>query len=525
MSRRPRAFDPLRIEVFAQLFSALCEEMGAALERSAFSPNIVERRDFSCALFDAAGRMIGQAAHLPVHLGSQPRSVQAVAERFAGRLAPGDAVLLNDPFAGGTHLPDLTLVTPVFLSEGPAPEFFVCSRAHHADIGGPYPGSMGPAADIHSEGLRLPPIHLVRGGELDGSVLDLVLANARVPDERRGDLLAQVAAGLRGRRAVERLAADHGLAELVAAAEDQLEWTRRLTAAVLGQLPDGRVRQRDVLELPDGATARIELELEIAGERARFDFRGTDPAVAAPFNAPRPVAEAAVFYGLRLLLPEGTPTNAGVVADVELETTPGSLVDARYPAAVAAGNVETSQRLVDVILGALGQLVPERIPAASAGTMSNLSFGAAEGASRSFTHYETHAGGLGAGPGGAGASGCHGHMTNTRNTPVEEMELRYPVEICGLTVRRGSGGRGKHRGGDGIRKRVRLRDGHALASLFADRHQVGAPGLAGGGAGKPGRAVLIREGRKRRLAAKESVELAAGDIIEVETPGGGGFGE
>lgn len=521
--------DGLRAQVFHHLYAAACEEMGAALLRSSFSANIKERRDFSCALFDAAGRMVSQAAHLPVHLGSAPLSVQAAMER--GPLGRGDAVLLNDPYAGGTHLPDLTLVTPVFLTGADVPELYVASRAHHADVGGPHPGSMGPAVEIHGEGLRLPPVLLVRGGELDRDLVAVLRANMRVPDEREGDLMAQWSANLVGERRLAELAGEYGAGELVRRAAGLLDWTDHLAgdlvAACATALEDhgGALEFDDELELArSNDVAKLRLRLFAEHGRLVFDLTGTDDALASPVNAPRAVTVSAVLYVLRLFLPAGTPTNDGILRRVELRTRPGSLVDAVYPAAVSAGNVETSQRLVDVLLGAFGRLFPDRAPAASAGTMSNLTFGSRRGAG--YAHYETLPGGAGGSPEGPGCHAVQTHMTNTRNTPVEALETHAPVRVVAYSLRRGSGGDGVHPGGDGLVRRLRfLEPGHL--GWVAQRQRRGPWGLAGGGEGEPGSAWLhpggAREGR--RLGGEVSADLAEGDEVELRTPGGGGWRE
>lgn len=514
------ATDRLRVEVFHHLFAAAAEEMGESLMRSAFSPNIKERRDFSCALFDGTGRMIAQAAHLPVHLGAAPLSVRAVIE--SGVPGPGDAVLLNDPFAGGTHLPDLTLVSPVYLPGEDRPRFYCANRAHHADVGGAHPGSMAPARDVHGEGLRIPPIRIVRGGEVDRELLALLLANMRVGRERRGDLLAQWAANRVGASRLRALADDHGGEELARRGAQLLDWTDELTGALLSGLPDGEWSFEDELEGAGEDPVMIRLRLAKRGDRLVADFRGTDAQREGAVNTTRAVAVSAVFYCLRLMLPPGTPTNEGVLRRVEIITEPGSLVDARYPAPVAAGNVETSQRLVDVVLGALAQVLPDRIPAASAGTMSNLSFGAADGR---FAYYETIAGGAGGGPSGAGAHALQTHMTNTRNTPIEALENELPLRVLATTVRRGSGGAGEAPGGDGVRRRLRFQEGVRL-SWIAERQRRGPWGLAGGERGAPGSARVREAGARgdRRLVAPFSIDLAAGSEVELETPGGGGFG-
>jgi len=515
---RARAVDPLRLDVFQHLFAAAAEEMGAALLRSSFSTNIRERRDFSCALFDGHGRMIGQAAHLPVHLGSTPMSVQAALAR--AEMRPGDAVLLNDPYCGGTHLPDLTLVSPVFLPGSATPDFFCANRAHHADVGGAAPGSMAPAADVHGEGLRIPPVHLVRGGALARETLALLCANMRCPEEREGDLLAQWATNRIGERRLLAMAQEHGPDELRARARELMDWTERLTRALLRSLPDRRAAFEDVLEQSGGGELGIRVVLTKRADALTCDFRACDAAPRSSLSATLAVTHSAVFYCLRALLPSGTPANDGVLRPVRILTRPGTLVDAAYPAGVAAGNVETSQRIVDVLFGALARLVPARIPAASAGTMSNLTF-----AARGFTYYETIPGGAGASALGPGASALQTHMTNTRNTPVEAFERAYPVRFERLELRRGSGGHGRFAGGDGVRKRLRfLADVHA--AFVGDRHVHGPFGLAGGSSGAPARLRLgaPANGAWRRLAGQWSGELAAGSRLEIETPGGGGFG-
>lgn len=511
--------DPVRLEVFHHLFASTAEEMGVTLQRSSFSPNIKERRDFSCALFDARARMIGQAAHLPVHLGSAPLSVEAACRTV--EMKPGDAVILNDPYLGGTHLPDVTLVSPVFLDGSPTPVFYCANRAHHADIGGGHPGSMAPAFDVHGEGLRIPPVHLVRGGELVDETLRLLLANMRVPAERKGDLLAQWSANRIGERRVRQMAEEYGRSELVARAGSLMDWTESLMRAALAELPSRRAGFRDRLEL----AGTIEVELVLEGDRLVCDFTRTDDQVDGPWNTVRAVVISAVMYVLRLLLPPGTPTNDGILRCVEVRTRPGSLVDARYPAPVAAGNVEASQRIVDCLLGALAKIDTKRIPAASSGTMSNLTFGAHAAGGQTFTYYETIAGGAGAGPSGSGEHGVHTHMTNTRNTPIEAFERHYPVRVLRHDLRRNSGGAGRRRGGEGIVKRLRFLKPARVAWL-ADRQQSGAWGLRGGESGRPGAAYvsLGEHSPQRRLGGEWSIEVEAGAELEVQTPGGGGYG-
>jgi N-methylhydantoinase B len=520
---------PVRLEVFHHLFAAVAEEMGAALMRSSFSPNIQERRDFSCALFDARGRMVSQAAHIPIHLGSIPLCVAAAIEDVP--MEPGDAVILNDPYRGGTHLPDITLVSPVFLTQRRRPDFYCANRAHHADVGGAHPGSMAPAGDIHGEGLRIPPLKLVRGGELAREPLQLLLANMRVPREREGDLLAQWSANKIGERRLRELAMEHSPRELERRARELMDWTERLMRARLAELEGRRASFEDELEGAPRGSRPVVIRVDLSVERGRLsaDFSRTDDQVDAPLNTPRAVAISAVFYVLRLLLEPGTPTNDGVLRAVEVCTREGSLVDARYPAPVAAGNVETSQRLVDVLLGAFAQLDPAAIPAASSGTMSNLSFGGRRGDGSEFTYYETIAGGAGASRSGPGAHAVHTHMTNTRNTPIEAFETLYPVRVLALGVRRGSGGAGARAGGDGIFKRLRFLAPVRLGWI-AERSARGPWGLEGGAPGARGAALVHRSGAGGDSAAGEQLDnqsvldLPRGAELELRTPGGGGHG-
>lgn len=523
-----RRFDGLAAETFAQLFAAVAEEMGATLRRSAFSVNVKERRDYSCALFDGRGQLLAQAAHLPVHLGSAPLSVRAVLERFGQRgLERGDAVLLNDPFAGGTHLPDLTLVHPVFLAGAAEPHFFVASRAHHADVGGPHPGSMGPAVDVHGEGLRIPPVKWVRAGVVQAEMTQLLLANVRGPDEREGDLLAQWAAGRLGVRRLEELAREHGAKTLAERAADQLEWSAREARRMLAHWPRGSYTVEAELE-PGSAVLRG--TLHFAGSKLKVDLSASDDQLPTPLNCPRAVTLSALLYVLRLFTSPRVPTNEGLLAPVQLVTRPGSVLDARYPAAVAAGNVETSQRLVDLLLAGFAAADPSRVPAESAGTMSNLGFGVARANGSAATYYETLGGGAGAGPLGPGAHGVQTHMTNTRNTPIEAFEREYPVRVLTLGLRgRGgepSGGAGARSGGEGIAKELAFLF-PARVGWLATRQARGPAGRGGGGEGRPGSLRVARGAGPfgEPLGGSAALELQAGDRIRIESPGGGGHGD
>ena len=519
---RPPAPDPVRLEVFHQLLAALCEEAGAVLQRSAASPNIRERRDFSVALFDRHARLIAQAAHIPVHLGSAADSVRAVQKEL--ELEPGDLAILNDPYRGGTHLPDITLVLPVFLSGGVDPDFYLVDRAHHADVGGATPGSMAAVADLLAEGLIIPPVKLRARGVPSQDIVRMFLANVRGADERRVDLAAQEAALLRAEARLRGLIDAHGLAVVEAYAAHLQDYSERIARAVVGTLPSGVFTAVDQLD-GDGLGSgpiRIRLALEARAGALRFDWRNTDDQARGGVNANRGIVTAASVYLLRCLCPERLPTNDGVFRAVEVITRPGSLLEPRFPAPVAGGNVETSQRLVDTGLRALERALGARIPACSSGTMVNLTIGGrGPGA---FTSYETLPGGAGAGATRAGASALQTHMTNTRNTPIEDAERRWPIVVHRLTVRRGSGGRGRRRGGDGLIKEIEVRE-PAAVSLFAERAQSRPRGSRGGGAGQGLRvAVVGADGRRRKIAEKSSHELETGMRVIVETPGGGGHG-
>jgi N-methylhydantoinase B len=516
--------DPITLEVFNHRLSAIAEEMGVALCRSAFSPNIKERRDFSCALFDGSGNMVAQAAHIPVHLGSTPLSVRAALEQVPMR--PGDVVMLNDPYAGGTHLPDVTVVAPVFLGGKRSPFGYVANRAHHADIGGSSPGSMPLATEIYQEGLRIPPVRIVRGGETVSDILQLFTANARVADERRGDLLAQLAALRRGAARLEELVrqAGHGPTRLAMAALQ--DYSARLMSAMLRRLRSGTYRARDWMD-DDGTGARripIRVAVRVAAGRALVDFTGTAEQVAGGINANCAVTVAAVLYVFQALADAPIPANAGLMRPLRIVAPPGTLVNPRFPAAVAGGNVETSQRIVDVLLKALASAAPEKIPAASNGSMNNLALGGFDPVRRrEYAYYETIAGGAGAGPHGPGASGLHTHMTNTLNTPIEVLEATYPLRVARYNLRVASGGRGRHRGGDGVMREIELL-APARVTLLSERRSLQPYGLHGGLPGRSGRNLLIRAKTVRQLPGKISCTLAKGDRLRILTPAGGGWG-
>lgn len=533
----------MELEIFKNLYHSIAEEMGAALRRTAFSPNIKERRDYSCALFDSAGQVIAMGDHMPVHLGSMPMSVQAAIHNL--ELHDGDMALLNDPFCGGTHLPDITLVAPLFLRRGRThashPDFYVASRAHHADVGGTFAGSMGLCHEIYQEGLRIPPVKLIRRGELDRDLLAVILGNVRTPSEREGDLRAQIAACHTGATRIREVCARYGIGRAKRAAADLLGYTEQMMGAFLGKVSPGTFRAEDFLD-NDGITdrpVRIAVSLTFAGKKApsknrgrklseplvTIDFTGSDPQVRGSINAVAAITYSACFYVLRCLLPEDVPATAGLMRRVRVVAPPGSIVNAQPPAAVAGGNVETSQRIVDVLMRALAQAVPDRIPAAASGTMNNLTIGGMDSRTNEpFAYYETIAGGMGARPTKGGVSGVHTHMTNSLNTPAEALEYAYPLRVRRYAIRRGSGGAGKYRGGDGIVREIEVLT-DAEVTLLSERRALSPFGLAGGKNGEMGIACTIRaDGSIEKLSGKFSLRLRKGERVRIESPGAGGFG-
>ncbi|THB70582.1 MAG: hydantoinase B/oxoprolinase family protein [Desulfovibrio sp.] len=532
---------PILLEVFKNRFASIAEEMGVSLMRTGFSPNIKERRDFSCALFDTRANMIAQAAHIPVHLGSMPLSVQRAVE--AVELGPGDMAVLNNPFAGGTHLPDITLVAPVFAPDdagGHGPLFFVANRAHHADVGGMSPGSMPLASSLYQEGLIIPPLKLVRGGEIDAGIMGLILANVRTPEEREGDFAAQVMANVTGVRRMGRLLAKHGPDLVRDCAQALLDYGEAAARRAVADIPDGEYEYEDHLDDDGLGTQRIplHLRLRIQGDNAEFDFSRSGPQARGGVNAVRAIAVSAVLYGLRCLMDDSVPTNSGLLRPITLTTRPGSIVDAQFPASVAAGNVETSQRMVDVVLGALAQALrrtrPELASAASQGTMNNVTVGGTDSRNNSpedagaplgkpFAYYETLAGGMGATGVSSGESAVHSHMTNTLNTPVEALEYAYPFMVTEYSVRRDSGGKGAFSGGNGLVREIQFLS-NAEVTVLSERRKTPPPGLAGGEPGKPGKNLLCQGGQWRTLPGKFHESVLPGDVLRIETPGGGGFG-
>jgi N-methylhydantoinase B len=516
--------DPITLQLYRHRFAGVAEEMGVTLRRTAYSPNIKERLDFSCAVFDGDGRLVAQAAHIPAHLGAMPASVLTVLAQIT-EWEDGDIVIVNDPFAGGNHLPDITMIAPVMIVG--APRFFVASRAHHADVGGMAPGSLPLSTEIYQEGIIIPPLKIYRAGILNADVLRLILRNVRTPEERGGDLAAQRAAAAVGARRLRELVAAHGRAEVESYAGFLCEYSERITRTAIRSWPDGVYAFEDVLEVATGGnktTAKIAVTATIAGDAVTFDFTGTDPILPSSLNAVLAITQSACYYVVRCLIDEDVPMNAGCFAPVHVVAPEGTLVNAHSPAAVAAGNVETSQRIVDVVLGALAPALPDQIPAASQGTMNNLLIGGQRLNGAPYTYYETIGGGMGGGKDAPGLSGVQVHMTNTLNTPVEALEMAFPFRIARYALRRGSGGSGLHPGGDGIvREYVLLAP--ATVTMQSERRAVQPWGLAGGSPAAAGRNELLQPGRApATLPSKFTLQLEPGDQLRIETPGGGGWG-
>ncbi|ABI56456.1 hydantoinase B/oxoprolinase family protein [Alkalilimnicola ehrlichii MLHE-1] len=508
--------DPIALSVFSSRMAAVCEEMGAVLRRTAFSPNIRDRLDFSCAVFDADGGLAAQAAHIPVHLGSMAYAMAGVIRRFDWQ--PGDMVVFNDPFLGGTHLPDVTLVSPLFVDGERVA--FLANRAHHADIGAVTPGSMPLSTTLEEEGVLISPVRLYRAGRRDEAVLQRIVSRTRNPRQAGGDFAAQASSVSSGVHRLQELVGRMGMSEFRAALAALNDYAERLVRAALVDLPDGRWTFTDYLD-DDGQGQQdlpIQVALTLDHHDAHVDFAGSADQVRGNLNCPLSVAAAAVFYAFRCLMPEQTPACAGAFRPITLSAPEGSLLNARHPAAVAAGNVETSQRVVDAVLGALAPALPDRIPAASHGGMNNLAMGALAEDSP-WDYYETLGGGMGGGPHHRGRSGVQVHMTNTLNTPLEALEMAYPLRLRRYALRRGSGGAGRHPGGEGVIREYEFLT-PASVTLITERRRHAPWGLQGGAPGAVGENRLNGE----LLPGKVRLEVAAGDRLTVMTPGGGGWG-
>lgn len=522
-------FDPIQVEVWRHLLASVAEEMGTTLERTAYSPNIKERLDYSCALFDGDGRLLAQAAHIPVHLGAMPLMLAKLRSRV--HWSPGVMWLSNDPRLGGTHLPDLTLVAPVYLPGGgrrAAPVGYVASRAHHADIGGLTPGSLPLSTELFHEGLILSPVRLVERGKIREEIRELVCANSRTPQERRGDLAAQVGANETGIRRFQALLARYGLAQFQIRTSENIAFAAHAIRAAVRLLPPGVYRASDVLDDDGAGQVDIPIVLTLTVTEAggiHFDFTGTAGQTRGSLNATEAITRSACYYAVRCLVKDEIPTNAGCFADVEVVAPEGTLVNAQFPAAVAAGNVETSQRIVDVCFRALAQAAPDLIPAASQGTMNNMTIGGSDPErSRPFAYYETIAGGAGASPQGPGLSAVHSHMTNTRNTPVEALESHYPLRVLEYSIVPDTGGEGEFMGGNGLLRRIQLLT-ECRASLLTERRIHPPFGIQGGRGGAHGvNSLTGQTGVIEPLPGKWSGNCPAGTVLILQTPGGGGWG-
>lgn len=512
--------DAIEISVFKNIFQSISDEMGKILQFSAFSPNIKERKDFSCALFTVRGESFAFGTHIPVHLGAMPLSVQAALSEV--RLEQGDMVILNDPYRGGTHLPDITLIAPLFRNNQVV--FFAANRAHHSDVGGMRAGSMPLSSEIYQEGLIIPPVKLVKRDRADEEIFKMILANVRTPDERRGDLLAQIAANKRGIQRLQETIDKYGFSKIDDYSNYLIDYTENLFKSLISEIPDGRYSFEDHLD-DDGFETQniaVKVTVEVGGDTLKIDFTGSSPQVKGGINTNRAVTYSVVLYVLTTLLAENVPINSGIMRPVQLILPENSIVNASKPAGLAGGNVETSQRIADVLMGAMAQALPDKIPAASQGSMNNISFGGP-----GFAYYETLGGGSGAGPSYHGESGVQVHMTNSLNTPIEALEIDFPVEILEYGLRPGSGGSGQFTGGDGLTRSYKfLEDG--CVSILSERRGTQPYGLSGGKPGQKGRNLLIpygSEGGPVEIGSKANVEVKAGDILIVNTPGGGGFGQ
>lgn len=520
--KREQPFDPIELELFKNIFVSISEEMAAVLGRTALSPNIKERKDFSCALFTRHGETFAQGAHIPVHLGAMPLSVQSAIK--AVDFKDGDLVILNDPYRGGTHLPDITCISPLFFGEKLV--FFVANRAHHSDVGGMTPGSMPLATELFQEGVIIPPLKLINRGKLNQDLFQLILSNVRTPKEREGDILAQMAANEKGRQRLKEVIQKYGVAKIIRYTKAIQFYTEKILRDTIKDIPDGAYSFADYLD-DDGISEKpikISVEMTIKDDEAIIDFSSSSPQVEGSVNANFAVTLSAVLYVFRSLIEEDIPFNTGLLKPLTLKAPSGLVVNANYPAATAGGNVETSQRIVDVLLGALSQAIPEKIPAASSGTMNNVAFGGYDPRTKmNFAYYETIAGGQGASIDADGLSGVHTHMTNSLNTPVEALEHYLPLRIKRYCLRSNSGGKGKSRGGEGI-----IREYEFLVptqvTIISDRRKFAPYGLWGGEGGAGAKNILYSQGKKIPLPSKANFKVQPGDILRIETPGGGGFG-
>ena len=520
--------NPISLELFRSALTAIAEEMGVVLTRSSYSPNIKERRDFSCALFDLDGRLVAQAAHIPVHLGSMPDSVASALDTF-DHFSPGDIIALNDPFLGGTHLPDITLIAPVYVQVDGEQRLigFAANRAHHSDVGGMSPGSMPMATEIHQEGIIIPPVKLWEADRPNQVLLDVLLRNVRTPDERRGDLAAQIAANRTAIRRMQELIDRWGLSTTEEHIDALIAYAERIARATIEAIPDGHYEFTDRLD-NDGVSDEpvpIAAMVTVQGDTITVDFTGSAQQTRGNVNAVAAVAKSATYYVVRCLMPEDAPMNHGTFAPVTVIAPEGTVVNARQPAAVAQGNVETSQRITDVVFGALATALPDIVPAASQGTMNNITAGGIDPRTgQPFAYYETMGGGMGARPELDGLSGVHTHMSNTLNTPVEAFEYAYPMRVNAYRLRDHSGGHGAARGGDGLVREFTF-EVPTEVTLLTERRSTSPYGLQGGEPGMRGENRLQHEGQENVLPGKVHFQATPGDKLTILSPGGGGWGK
>ncbi|NHJ32905.1 MAG: hydantoinase B/oxoprolinase family protein [Asgard group archaeon] len=518
--------DIITREVIRGGLEYIAEEMGIILRNAAYSTNIKERMDHSCALFDHKGRMVAQAEHIPVHLGAMPIAVRSIEKKFEGEIYPGDSFILNDPYLGGTHLPDITIITPIFYKNDLAG--YSVSRAHHNDIGGMVPGSMpGNATEIFQEGLRIPPVKFATNGEINKDILDLIMTNSRTPKIRKGDLMAQLSSNWTGEKRLQEIIDQKGIEIYKLAVDDILNYTERRFLSILSDFPESEAEGKDYMDGDGVEDKLVELlvNVKITKKHVTFDFTGTSEQVKGAINCPYAVTLSGSYYVLRAITDPSIPANEGLYRHLSVIVPEGTVLNARSPAAVVGGNVETSQRIVDTLLKAFSKILPDRIPAASQGTMNNLIIGGTDHFGRPFTFYETIGGGTGGRPTKDGIDGIHSHMTNTMNTPIEEIEVRYPLIVEKYALRENSCGMGRFRGGLGIIRQFKTKI-PVVVSLLGERQKVAPWGLAGGEDGKMGvYTVKTKDGKIVNLQGKTSTTLDSEEIIIIKTPGGGAWGE
>jgi N-methylhydantoinase B len=518
--------DVITREVIRGGLEYIAEEMGIILRNAAYSTNIKERMDHSCALFDYNGRMLAQAEHIPVHLGAMPIAVMSIEEKFRGEIFSGDSFILNDPYLGGTHLPDITIITPIFSKDELAG--YSVSRAHHNDIGGMAPGSMpGNATEIFQEGLRIPPVKFATKGAINNDILDIIMTNSRTPKIRKGDLMAQLSSNWTGEKRLQELIEQKGMDIYKLAVDDILNYSEKRFLAILNEFPESEAIGKDYMDGDgiDDKLVELVVNVKLTKKHITFDFTGTAEQVKGAINCPYAVTLSGSYYVLRAITDPTIPANEGLYRHLSVIVPEGTVLNARSPAAVVGGNVETSQRIVDTLLKAFAKILPDRIPAASQGTMNNLIIGGTDQTGQPFTFYETIGGGAGGRPTKDGIDGIHSHMTNTMNTPIEEIEVRYPLIVERYAFREGSNGNGRFRGGLGIIRQFRTKV-PVVVSLLGERQKVAPWGLAGGKDGKNGKYYIeTQDGKTIILPGKTTIQMESEDVIVIETPGGGAWGD